>query len=120
MDAASRPDSIHRKRLRTASPSHTMTLQADPATALPPETFLHILSFLQPPALLRCSRVSQTWREVCTDEALWRALSLRWATVSWIVGSRSSRAVSLSSRAYYSISIRPLTQLRDWICCAPP
>ncbi|GAK64497.1 uncharacterized protein PAN0_005c2711 [Moesziomyces antarcticus] len=54
-----------------------MTLQADPATALPPETFLYILSFLQPPALLRCSRVNQTWHGVCTDDALWRALSLR-------------------------------------------
>ncbi|KAJ1041128.1 hypothetical protein NDA10_004999 [Ustilago hordei] len=50
---------------------------ADPSRRLPPETFSHILSFLKPPSLVRCAQVSRAWNEVCTDEAVWRALALR-------------------------------------------
>ncbi|CBQ72963.1 conserved hypothetical protein [Sporisorium reilianum SRZ2] len=54
-----------------------MTTRKDPSTALPPETFAYLLSFLEPPALSRCARVSTTWNAVCTDDSLWRQLAIR-------------------------------------------
>ena len=79
MDAcgSSDPDSNHRKRVRTLSPDYAMDSTVDPTRALPSETFLHVLSFLEPPSLTRSARVSRTWNEACSSEALWRALAIR-------------------------------------------
>ncbi|SPO25889.1 uncharacterized protein UTRI_03254 [Ustilago trichophora] len=54
-----------------------MAHHADPSKRLPPETFSHILSFLNPPSLLQTAQVSRVWSEFCLDESLWRELSIR-------------------------------------------
>ncbi|TKY85700.1 hypothetical protein EX895_005240 [Sporisorium graminicola] len=69
-----------------------MALLKDPSTVLPPETFTYLLSFLEPPALSRCARVSTVWNAICTDETLWRQLAMRlgYCQVERIAEERSS------------------------------
>ncbi|PWZ02377.1 hypothetical protein BCV70DRAFT_151118, partial [Testicularia cyperi] len=49
----------------------------NPSLRLPAETFVHVLSYLNPPALSRCAAVCKTWQEVCLSENLWRTLAVR-------------------------------------------
>jgi len=41
------------------------------------ELMLHMLSFLQPKDLVKCSRVSKEWKQICEDHTLWRAFIKR-------------------------------------------
>jgi len=71
---------------------------------LPPEVFVHILSFIDYLQIGKLATVSKNFKEICYDEGLWRYLDLRkysdtskiLAILNSILGKRSSQLQSLN------------------------
>lgn len=101
-----------REKRRRIAPEESMN---DPAARLPPETFSLILTYLNPPALSRCARVSRgkqsqhfvyaactdsshlshsAWKAFCYNEGIWKDLLQRYDCLPPAQGTSNLIAVT--------------------------
>ncbi|OBZ76675.1 F-box/WD repeat-containing protein pof11 [Grifola frondosa] len=66
----------------------------DIVSYLPPELALHLLSFLDLPAVLACLRVSRTWHRFARDNAVWRELFEYRKADGWCIDLRRAHKLT--------------------------
>uniref|UniRef100_A0A2L2XX96 Putative f-box and leucine-rich repeat protein 5 n=1 Tax=Parasteatoda tepidariorum TaxID=114398 RepID=A0A2L2XX96_PARTP len=58
--------------------------KSSPIVRLPHEVILHIMSYLNPKDVIRCSQVSRSWNEIAWDSSLWKDIyPCFWAHGTW-------------------------------------
>ncbi|GBE83444.1 F-box/WD repeat-containing protein [Sparassis crispa] len=66
----------------------------DIVALLPPELALHLLSFLDLPAIIACLRVSRTWNRLADDNSIWCTLFSQREADGWRADLRRAHSAS--------------------------
>lgn len=82
-------------------------------TSLPDAVIIHILSYLDYPRLVRCSRVCSRWHRLCYDPSLWKTLRIRPKHATNVAADTVARVVARRTNLISSINLTNCTGVKD-------